>query len=203
MYVCLHVHAHSFVYAHSTHTFPSAANHVHVQLHVFSLFIDVRQVFLVDEGLVKTKCCRVNPQRSSTVPHLSKNITLCRGLRQARSCSRQKRTVRTCVNSCLFILNCSQTAEVSKPADELQRCPSQVKCSSRTHTYTEGSSRCLRIWNAAKIIIQINSPYSLLFHLPPTCHFKTLDYLETSSHCRAVAETGTGPHNRFHFLLHV
>lgn len=52
------------------------------------------------------------------------------------------------------------------------------------HTYTEGSSRCMRVRKAAKIK---TSPHSSVFHLPPTCSSKTLDYLETSSHWSAVA----------------
>lgn len=99
----------------------------------------------------------------------------------------------------LGVLNCSQTAEVSKPADELQRSSSQVKCSSRTHTCTEGSSRRSCVRRAAKI--KKNSPYSFLSHLPSTCHLKSLDILETSSHWSALAETRNGRLALFLFLL--
>lgn len=99
----------------------------------------------------------------------------------------------------LGVLNCSQTAEVSKPADELQRSSSQVKCSSRTHTYTEGSLRRSCVRRAAKI--KKPSPYSFLSHLPSTCHLKSLDILETSSHWSTLAETRNGRLALFLFLL--
>lgn len=70
----------------------------------------------------------------------------------------------------LGVLNCSQTAEVSKPADELQRSSSQVKCSSRTHTYTEESSRRSCVRRTAKI-----KKLPLFFSFPPSTHLPFKD----------------------------
>lgn len=98
-----------------------------------------------------------------------KNPTLCWGLRQERSCSRQKRTVRMCVHSCWV----SWTAPRQLKSRNLLMNSSATLLMSNVvqgHTYTEGSSSRSCVRKAAKIK---NLP--LFFSFPPPTSFPFKD----------------------------